>query len=63
MNLSSVQRKPIVLLIGNSVMLNSNESHGFKAGLDFFANTKSTFGVMVNGNLAKPGLTIIAGQI
>jgi hypothetical protein len=30
-------------------MLNTN--HGFKAGVDFFINKKSTLGVMVNGNI------------
>jgi hypothetical protein len=35
----------------NSIMVNKNESQGFKAGLDFYANNKSTIGVMVNGNL------------
>lgn len=34
-----------------SVMVNRNESHGFKAGMDFYATNKSTFGIMVNGNL------------
>ncbi len=29
-----------------------NNSHGFKAGLDYFINAKSTIGAMVNGNLA-----------
>ena len=27
-----------------------NKSHGFKAGLDYFINSKQTIGVMVNGN-------------
>ncbi|MET0392632.1 MAG: TonB-dependent receptor, partial [Chitinophagaceae bacterium] len=34
-----------------SRMVNRNESHGFKAGMDYYANNKSTFGVMINGNL------------
>jgi iron complex outermembrane receptor protein len=29
-----------------------NNTHGFKAGMDYFVNAKSTIGVMVNGNLA-----------
>lgn len=29
-----------------------NNSHGFKAGFDYFASNKTTFGIMVNGNLA-----------
>ncbi|HYM92948.1 MAG TPA: TonB-dependent receptor, partial [Chitinophagaceae bacterium] len=31
---------------------NRNVSHGFKAGLDYFINKKSTMGVMVTGNLS-----------
>lgn len=34
-----------------------NNTHGFKAGLDYFINPKSTIGVVVNGNLAKNDLT------
>jgi len=34
----------------HSKMNNFNESHGFKAGLDYFASNRSTIGVMVNGN-------------
>ncbi len=30
-----------------------NNTHGFKTGLDYFVNNKSTIGVMVSGNLAK----------
>jgi hypothetical protein len=29
-----------------------NNTHGFKAGLDYFINNKSTIGAVVNGNLA-----------
>lgn len=35
-----------------SVMVNENKSHGFKAGADYYANSKNTFGVMVNGNIS-----------
>lgn len=35
-----------------SVMLNKLESHGFKAGVDYYATSKSTIGVMVNGNFS-----------
>lgn len=31
---------------------NKNITHGFKVGLDYFINKKSTVGVMVNGNLS-----------
>ncbi len=29
-----------------------NENKGFKAGLDYFANKKNTFGILINGNFA-----------
>lgn len=32
----------------------NNESHNFKAGLDYFIDKKNTIGVMVNGNLSDP---------
>lgn len=35
-----------------SKMTNWNESHGFKAGLDYFINKKSTLGLMINGNFS-----------
>ena len=34
-------------------MLNTSESHNFKAGADVFINKRSTVGVMVNGNLGQ----------
>ena len=37
-------------------MVNTNESHGFKAGLDYFAGKRSTVGVMVNGNFSDGGM-------
>lgn len=37
---------------GNSTMIFRNESHGFKGGLDYFINKKSTVGVLINGNIA-----------
>jgi hypothetical protein len=33
-------------------MVFKNNTHGFKGGLDYFINNKSTIGVVVNGNLA-----------
>lgn len=33
-----------------SVMTQRNKTHGFKAGFDYFINSKQTFGVMANGN-------------
>ncbi|TMI95221.1 MAG: TonB-dependent receptor [Bacteroidetes bacterium] len=35
-----------------TIMLNKNETHGFKTGIDFYATRKSTFGIMVNGNFS-----------
>lgn len=35
-----------------SKMTNRNEGHGFKAGLDYFVDKKSTIGFMVNGNFS-----------
>lgn len=36
-----------------SVMVSHNESHGLKAGMDFYVNSKSTFGVLINGNFGE----------
>ncbi len=33
-------------------MTMKNESHGFKAGLDYYINSKHTLGVLVNGNIS-----------
>ncbi|HEY2721357.1 MAG TPA: outer membrane beta-barrel protein, partial [Chitinophagaceae bacterium] len=39
-----------------SIMLNKMQSHGFKAGVDYYANSKNTFGIMVNGNFSNNDL-------
>ena len=39
------------LFDGSTRMIFRNNSTGFKAGLDYFVNKKSTLGLMVNGNL------------
>lgn len=36
---------------GSNHMINENTTHGFKVGLDYFATSRSTFGIMANGNL------------
>ena len=36
----------------HSVMTNRNENKGFKAGIDYYATRKSTFGIMANGNFS-----------
>ncbi len=35
-----------------STMINFNEGHGIKAGLDYFINKKNTIGFMLNGNFS-----------
>ena len=41
----------------HSKMLMENNSHNFKAGVDYFINNRSTIGVMVNGNLSNPNMS------
>ncbi|MBL7741266.1 MAG: TonB-dependent receptor [Chitinophagaceae bacterium] len=38
---------------GTTTMTFRNNSHGFKGGIDYFATNKSTFGILVNGNIAE----------
>ena len=50
-----------------TIMKSENESHGFKAGMDYFINRSSTIGVMVNGNFSdqtfdSDGTTLISYQ-
>src|SRR5690606_28866625 len=40
------------LFIQSNRMVFTNNTHGFKTGLDYFINPKSTIGIVVNGNLA-----------
>ncbi|HMK24558.1 MAG TPA: TonB-dependent receptor [Chitinophagaceae bacterium] len=35
-----------------TIMTPRNSSHGFKGGLDYFINKKSTIGVLINGNIS-----------
>jgi len=37
-----------------SIVFNDNQSHNFKAGLDYFIDKKSTIGIIVNGTIADP---------
>jgi len=37
----------------NNRMVFQNNTHGFKAGVDYFMDKKNTLGLVVNGNLAK----------
>ncbi len=48
------------LFNGHTVMTNKNKTHGFKAGADYFLNSKHTVGVMVNGNLGNYGFDNIS---
>ena len=34
-----------------NLIITDSRTHGFKAGLDYYINPKSTFGVLINGNL------------
>jgi len=36
---------------GRTIARMNNETHSFKGGLDYFISNKSTFGVLVNGNI------------
>jgi len=36
---------------GRNRMKNENNSHGFKAGIDYTLNRKSTLGILINGNI------------
>ncbi|MEO6546685.1 MAG: TonB-dependent receptor [Ferruginibacter sp.] len=37
-----------------SLIVMHNESHNYKAGMDFFINSKNTIGIIVNGNISNP---------
>jgi iron complex outermembrane recepter protein len=39
------------LFNGSTQMIFKNNSHGFKTGLDYFVNKKSTLGILINGNI------------
>jgi iron complex outermembrane receptor protein len=41
----------------NGTMINSNKTHNFKAGLDYFIDKKSTFGIILTGNFADPNFS------
>jgi iron complex outermembrane receptor protein len=53
MNLDRVSPLGTRFLQGSD-MINRNRSSNFKAGLDYFVSKKSTFGFIVNGNVADP---------
>jgi hypothetical protein len=41
----------------HSTMVNENESHGFKAGVDYYATPRSTIGVMANGTFSNNAMS------
>lgn len=50
----SLYRKQLDTLFDQKgTMTFRNKSHGFKAGLDYFLNSKQTMGIMINGNFNK----------
>jgi hypothetical protein len=53
MNLDRVSPLGTRFLQGSD-MINNNRSSNFKAGMDYFVSKKSTFGFIVNGNVADP---------
>lgn len=53
-NVFRLYREQLDTIFNNSSSgIFKNESHGFKTGLDYFINKKSTVGVMINGNFSK----------
>ena len=38
---------------GNANMIFRNKSHSFKTGMDWFADSKNTFGILINGNIGE----------
>ncbi|MEP7110496.1 MAG: TonB-dependent receptor [Ferruginibacter sp.] len=40
-----------------SLVIMNNKSHNFKAGMDYFINSKNTIGVIVNGTISDPSVT------
>jgi hypothetical protein len=40
----------------HGIMKNKNESHNYKAGIDFFLDKKNVIGVMVNGTFSNPSM-------
>ncbi len=52
MQMNSVKEQLDTLFEQKNRMLFKNNTHGFKGGLDYFINNKSTIGVVVSGNIA-----------
>ncbi|MEO6612603.1 MAG: TonB-dependent receptor [Chitinophagaceae bacterium] len=52
MQMNSVKEQLDTLFEQKNRMIFKNNTHGFKGGLDYFINNKSTIGVVVSGNVA-----------
>lgn len=52
MSMNSDKEQFDTLFTQNNRIQFNNNTHGFKAGMDYFINNKSTLGTVVNGNLA-----------
>lgn len=50
MEINSRKEQLDTLFVQNNAMKMKNNSHGFKAGIDYFLNKKSTIGAVLNGN-------------
>jgi len=57
MNMSSNKTQFDTLFNQDNRMVFTNNTHGFKAGLDYFINAKNTIGTVVSGNLADNDFT------
>ncbi len=56
MNMNSTRKQFDTLFLQKNEILFRNNTHGFKAGLDYFIDKNSTIGAMVNGNIASNDL-------
>ena len=52
MKFTSIKEQFDTLFAQSNRITFQNNTHGFKAGIDYFADKKNTFGAVVNGNLA-----------
>lgn len=57
MEMNSVKKQLDTLFDQKNRMIFKNNTHGFKAGLDYFINNKSTIGIVANGNIANNDFT------
>ena len=57
MGFTSTKEQFDTLFTQNNRIIFKNNTHGFKTGLDYFINNKSTIGAVVSGNLANNDFT------